>query len=341
MKKSQFIAAELETLDFSERQSRAIKLFNQAMEENDHATAIDVAEFVIGDECMKDEFAAGFQMHCLGWLVRHHRQLYSETEDGSVEEDFYLEKLFEILWKFKWVIAHLPYDINMNRDEMQDANELMSLFYEHFELAQSAVAKTLMHQSLKMGDVQAAKQHFEMWQSGKHDLSNDCDACEQHSLVEYHHFIGDYAAVIELAKPILSGAMHCGEVPHATYQFVIDSLIRLNQTDKAHELLLQAIDLITEDIDEHLSLLAPLIYLCSRVGQPNVAKDLLDEYNDDILELAHNNRLYYLDYLIAVAPFNDEGLVEAQKVATQFDERNGNSFYQDKLALMFGKMRVH
>ncbi|MDO4433453.1 MAG: hypothetical protein Q4B82_02585 [Alysiella sp.] len=342
MPQSQFSAAVLYALDTPhERQKLAIKLFNEAMENEDNATAIDVANFVIGDENCAYTFSAGFQMHCASWLARHYRQCYADTTDNSPEEDEYLEKLIDILWKFKWLIARLPYDINISQDEITQANELVTHFYEHFEYGQAALAKALMHQNIKMGNVQAVQQHFETWQNTEADWGNDCDACERNSLVEYHHFIGDYMRVIELAKPILSGEMSCGEVPHITYEFVIDSLIRTQQTEAAQDLLNEAIDLITNNIEENLHLLPSLIYLTHKVGDHDKAKDLLNDFNDAILTLAPNNRLYYLDYLICVAPFNDEAIHEAQKVAAEFDERNDNSFYQDKLTLMFGQIQVH
>lgn len=341
MTQSKFSITEFETLSFRERQSLAIKLFNQAMEDDDPHTAIDVAEYVIGDEQANYAFGAGFQMHCLSWLSQHYRYEYSQTVDDSSEEDEYLEKLFSVLWKMKWIIARLPYDINITQEEIHAANDLMTHFYENFDFGKTALAKALMHQSIIMGDAQAAKQHFNTWQQGTSDFGNDCDACEQNSLVEYHHFIGDYAHVIELAQPILSGEMTCGEVPHITYEFVIDSLIHLNQHEKARDVLEQALDLLTSDIENNLPLLPSLIYLCTRVDEYETAKDLLDDFNDAILGLAPNNRLYYLMYLMCVSPFNDEGLVEAKKVAAEFDERNGNSFYQDKLTLMFGKVIVH
>lgn len=327
-----------------ECQTLTVNMFNKAMEDEDYDIAVDVAEFVIGsNEMPRHDYSAGFQMHCLNWLSRHYHKLYGESEDDSEEEELYLSKLFDVLWKFKWIVARLPYDINMTLEEISQANELMGNLYEHFSLGKSALAKTLMHQSIKMGDVQAAKQHFQDWQSSKNadDFIDDCDACEQNSLVEYHHFIGDYRRVLELAKPILSGKMTCGEVPHTTYQYVIDSLVHLNQMEKAQDVLEQAIALITENTDDFLSLLSPLIYLASKAGQPHLAKDLLDEFNDDIVAFVPNNRLYYLEYLHAVAPFNDEGLTEAKKVAAQFDERNGNTHYQDKLALMFGNTMIH
>lgn len=343
MTQSQFSFSEFKKLkNNQERQMLAIQLFNQAMEENDVTTAIDVAEFVIGDDMPDCDYSAGFQMHCLNWLARHYHQSYSESTDDSEQGEQALSQLLDVLWKFKWVVARLPYDINMTLDEIKQANNLMTDLYEYFEFNKAALAKTLMHQSMKMGDVQAAKQHYQDWQQNRinDDYGMDCAACEQHSLVEYHHFIGDYRGVVELAEPILSGKLTCGEVPHASYEYVIDSLIRLNQIKKAQDLLEQAVYLITENMDDFLSLLSPLIYLASKTQQHELAKDLLDDFNDDIVAFVSNNRLYYLDYLFAVTPFNDEGLTEAQKVAAQFDERNGNSYYQDKLALTFGKALI-
>lgn len=327
--------------DPKHRQALAVELFNQAMEADDALTACDVANYVIGQEQPVAHFSASFQMHCLAWLTRHYRQAYSQTADGSTEEELYLDKLFETLWKFKWIVPRLPLDINMTLAEISQANDLMRDLYQFFEFGLSAMSKTLMHQSIEIGDVQAAKQHFHDWQNTPNDDGSDCEACEQHSLVQYYHFIGDYKKVVELAQPIISGEMTCGEVPHLTYQYVIDSLIRLQKKEQASDLLSEAIDLITDTIDDHLHLLAPLIYLQTRLGQMQSAKDLLDDFNDEIVAHAFANRMYYLNYLICVAPFNDEALMEAKKVAQQLDERNGNSHYQDKLTLMFEQVKLH
>lgn len=61
--------------------------------------------------------------------------------DNSPEEDLYLEKLFDVLWKFKWVIARLPYDINMTLAEIQQANELMTSFMNILILAHRHLPK--------------------------------------------------------------------------------------------------------------------------------------------------------------------------------------------------------
>lgn len=346
MSESKFsVSAVLQLSDYRDRQSLIVDVFNQAMEEDDAVTACDAAEWVVGDDTENTDFSASFQLHCLNWLMRYYRFQYSNTEDNSAEEDIYLDKIFHVLWQYKWIVSRLPYDISISREEIEQANELMTEAYNDFHLGHAPIAKALMVQNMHMGNVDAVQMHYAQWReyakNKDENLGRDCEACEQDSMVQYLHFVGDYAAAVKAAAPILSGQLSCGEVPHTTYHYVVDSLLRLGREEEAMALLEQGIDLITQIPNDNIHLLAPLIYLKTRLNLMQEASDLLDEYSETIVDASVNNRLYYFEYLLCVAPFNDDALTAAQEVAQQFDERNGNSFYQDKLTLMFGNIVLH
>lgn len=327
--------------DCGERQSAAIDAFNNAMENQDYATAREICDIVIGSNDSNHDFGAGFQLHCLRWLTGHYHNRYVQSEDNSSEEESALEGLGHCLWVSKWVISRLPLDLNLSRQEIEEANEFMRGFYDDAGMSQAAVANCLMHQSIYMGDAQAAREHFQAWQSLEKDSGGDCEACEQNSLIEYSHFTGDYAEAVRLAEPILSGSLSCGEVPHLTYRCVIDSLIALGRRREASALLERAEEHIGSEGEAFHFLLAPLASLHRRLDEPEAASALLDEHSGHMVNAAQNNALYYLEYLSAVAPFNEDAHRAARELAAQFDERNGNSHRQNMLERLFAPQVLH
>lgn len=325
--------------DNRERMRLVVDAFNQAMEDEDHDIAREVATYVVHNE-HQGGFGAGFQFHCLRWLTHHYHFRYSHSEDGSQEEEQALVGLQECIELYDWLIQKLPRDISITREEIQAANDFMLEIYQEFQFDTDELQEVLLEQAMLIGDAQAAQTHFAAWQTFLQSNPNGCQACRQDVLVQYYDFIGDYQQAITAAQPILSGELSCNVVPQNTYEYVIHSLIALNRREEAEEILYQAIDLIKKEEDDTIYL-PMLIYYFTQLDLKHEASDLLDEYADEIIEFGANNRLNYLEYLISVAPFNDEALTAAQEVAKQFDERNGNSFYQDKLAFMFQKITLH
>ena len=147
--------------------------------------------------------------------------------------------------------------------------------------------------------------------------------------------------MLSCAEPILSGELSCAEVPHITYQYVVDALIRTGRPEQAEELLEEAFALITESDEDNVRLLPPLILAASQLGRLDWAEDWLDEYSDDIFATISNNDLPYFDYITCIVPLKDDALENAQQVAQELDQRNGNSYYQDKMTLLFQKTMLH
>ncbi len=328
------------------RQNLTIDLFNTAMDEHDHETAIAIANYVINaDEISNKMFSRGWQMHCLNWLTAHYFTSWKQSPDDSEEEETYLGELLSCLWKYKWITASLPTDLSESREDIANAINHMTNLYQDFEMSMAMIHKAKMEQAMLMGEVDIAKAEFAQWQACVHadenHMMNDCEACEINGLVEYYHFIGDYKQAAKLAKPILLGDMSCGEVPHLTYYPAIDSLIQLGETEDAQDYLEDAIEYIRDAGDNFLFIMPKLIQLAVRLNKRDRAEELLDEFSTPIVNAAQNNPFDYLQYLIAVAPFNDEALMAARGLAKDFDERNGNRYYQNQLALLFTPPTVH
>lgn len=340
---SKFSPKTIQQLDDNlEREHATIDIFNQAMEDNDADTAREVCEFVINDdETRNSGYSRGWQFHCLKWLTAHYIVRWQSSPDDSEEETIALDGLMESLWKHKWLIGSLPCDASLSQDDIKEATDSMSTLYKDFELSQAMVYKARLEQNIYMGNVADAKKNFAKWQSEEKDNMNDCDACEQNTLIAYYNFIGDHKKVEQLAKPILSGKLTCSEVPHTTYPPVINSMIQLGKLDEAQEILNDAIELIRESSEHFLWLMSLMIQFAMRLNHQDLALELLDEFSNNIVKSIKNNHFEYLQYLIAVAPFNDEALIAARGLAKNFDDRNGNRHYQNQLDFLFTPPTLH
>lgn len=328
--------------NLQERQRATIDQFNDAMEREDSEVAKIIAHYVLDDNDISNAlFSRGWQMHCLNWLTAIYLNEWRESEDGSEAEEASLEEVLHCLWKYKWLVGSLPTDLGESREDMAQAVKHMADLYKEFRFNRGMVDKALLEQAMLMGDFQAAKKHFQKWRKAKSDEMTDCEACETNTLVSYYHFIGDFQQAVLVAEPILSGEQHCGEIPHLTYFPAISSLIQLGKLDLARDYLQEAIELITEAGESFLHELSKLIQLVNQLNDREWAESLLDDWSEPIVDAIQNNRFDYLQYLLAVSPLNQEALSAAQTLAKEFDERNGNRYYQNQLALMFTPPTIH
>ena len=325
--------------DYRQRQSKAIDLFNQSLK-NDPETTLALCNFVVGDVLSNQSFSPGFKLHCLNWLIDHHLDRCDESYEQHPEDDGFPEGFYDLIdcqWKFKWIIPTLARDLFLDKKEIEEANETMRYHYENMRFSLSSFYKTLMLQNILTGDHAAAKENFQKWQQTAADEFSDCPACEQSEQVNFYHFIGQYQKAIDTAQPILTGEMTCAEVPHLTYYPVIDSMIRLGKYEEAERLLDEAIDKINVEEDEEFVRLIPLFsQLAYKLGQSQRALDLMNRHGDTIIRHAPNDNMLYLDYLIALSPFDEKAAQHAREFAADFDKRNGNSYYQSQIEFMFG-----
>lgn len=334
---------EIKTTDnLAERESDSIDLFNHAMKQGDEATVRAVAEYVVGEgELRNKAFSRNWQFHCLGWLTHYWRNAWAESADGSTEESETLERLMLCLWQHKWLVGSLPQDLGAGKAAIADALENMRTLYATFKLSPAMVYKAAVEQAIYMGDAEAAKQAFAQWQAAEQDGMNDCKACEQSSLIHYWHFIGDYARAAELAAPVLAGQMSCAEVPHIAYFPAIDSLIMLGRAAEAEAAWEEAAGHIGSAGSQYLYLMPCIVQLAHRLGQPEKAQSLLEMHGRKIENAVRNNSYDALQYLIATAPMDLRAKEMAEKLAREFDRRNGNPYYQRQLAMMFSPTVIH
>ena len=328
--------------NIQERESACIDLFNQAMETQDTDIAIAVTEYVLAEgEICQTTFSNGWLYHCLRWLTLYWNSVWANSTDDSEEESHAIRSLMDCLWRYKWVVGALPQDLSVDKEILTLSLEEMAKLYDTFQISQAMVHKAVFEQAMYMGNKEIAQAAFAQWQAADKDDMNDCDACEQASLVRYYHFIGDYARAIESAQPILSGDLSCKEVPHISYYPVIDSLIQLGDMAKAEEILEEAINTITEENEKFIYLLPQLLQMYHHLGQPETVIILLNEWSEVIETSMHHYSYYFMQYILSIVPLDKNALAIAQNLAHDFDQRNHNQYYTNQLALMFISPVVH
>nr|WP_314870400.1 hypothetical protein [uncultured Campylobacter sp.] len=294
-----------------------------AVEAQDLAFAAQICDFVLNDEFEK--FGAFLRTRALMWLTDYIVQNSKENESEYPNFDDFVD----CLWKFKWIVSGVAQSSMIEKELIDEVNEAMLFYYEHMELSLAAYYKALMNQNIDMGDAREAKANYELWKKLAKDDMADCEACEASGEIAYLNFVGEHAAALELAAPILSGELTCAEVPHTTYAPILFSMIKTGKIEEAKALLPKAAATI-ESNPRVINEIAPLIEIAVRLDERETALNLARKHSTAILE--GNDDLNDLRFFIAVSAFGDESDYKtALELAGRFDARNQNFYYADYL----------
>ena len=283
--------------------------------------AAQICDFVLNDDFEK--FGAFLRTRALLWLTDYIAQNLKESEYPNFDD------FVDCLWKFKWIVSGVAKSSVIEKEFIDETNEAMLFYYERLELSLASYYKALMNQNIDMGDAREAKANYELWKKLAKDDMGDCEACEASDEIAYLNFIGEHAAALGLAEPILSGELTCSEVPHITYAPILFSMIKTGKIEEAKILLPKAAAAI-ESNPRVINQIAPLIEIAVRLDERETALNLARKHSAAILE--GNDDLNDLRFFIAVSAFGDENDYKiAVEIASKFDARNGNTYYSDYL----------
>lgn len=301
-----------------------------AVEAENFEFAAQICDFVLNDEFEK--FGAFLRTRALLWLTGYIAQNLKDSEYPNFSD-------FEsCLWKFKWIVSGVAKSSVIEKEFIDEVNEAMLFYYERLELSLASYYKALMNQNIDMGDAREAKSSYELWKKLAKDDMGDCEACEASDEIAYLNFIGEHAAALELAEPLLSGELTCSEVPHITYAPILFSMIALGRTWEAKTLLPKAAATI-ETNPRVVNQIAPLIEIAVRLDERETALNLARKHSAAILE--GNDDLNDLRFFIAVSAFGDESDYKmALELAGKFDARNQNFYYADYLNKFYEEFGV-
>ncbi|MBC2073005.1 hypothetical protein IA833_01715 [Listeria marthii] len=300
-----------------------VKLLEQAIASadmyNDVESAVEARELLI-ETCL----TAGFpkkQLKAFGWLVKKW-----EDDNSSVDT-------FDLLWDYKWISEQIATFDEISETQIANLLEDMKVKFELQNYSLRPYYNVSTISAMWMGDVEKAKQLFDKWINTKADHLNDCRACETSAQVSYYYFIQDYEKAKETATPIINGKLACAEVPHYTYGEMALVYLELGDAKMAQECFDKGYPLV----EKQSALIQPLSYLLKylvKTNQTEKAREVIDTNLEIVLQAESGmDRLLFLQAAYPLLDREKEtDLVEMTEALTaKFDNRNGNSYYQDCL----------
>ncbi len=150
----------------------------------------------------------------------------------------------ELMWSYKWILGKIPIFSEVSRDKILELAEDFGRRYKSFGYSERSYLYYRFRIAVELGELEEAGQWLAAFQKADADYMSDCSACEQNEMVRYWILKGNDERAVETAKPIISGAMSCAEVPHLTLPVILMPLYRLGRQEEADKLKQKAYKLI-------------------------------------------------------------------------------------------------
>ncbi|KWX73515.1 hypothetical protein [Paenibacillus jilunlii] len=261
---------------------------------------------------------------------------------------------YSLMWSYKWVLDRISAFAEISRVQIENLLEDMKTRFA----AEGYSSRTYHYYRAKLladfGELDASEAEWDIVQSMERDEMSDCEACEQHGLVEFLAKRNEDEKTVKAAEPILKGRMTCGEVPHVTITKVLFPLLRLGRQSEADKLQKKGYKLVKGNRDflyhqgEHigyLTLTDPIKalevfeeYIASSLDHENpVDQMIFNAYSAKMFRRLAEESIRFQVKLPAGHPCEHQsGEVEslakhfqqlALATAEKLDKRNGNAYY--------------
>ena len=266
----------------------------------------------------------------------------------------------QLLWYYKWIVEHVPEFTDVSRERIEDLFGDMERRYRNAGLGLRPLYECRTHAAVVMGDKEKAAEYERRWLGMPRNPGADCLACECDKRVEYLLFAGCYEEAIEEAAPVLAGALRCGQVPTRTLARVLVPLLRLERPAEAGRYHLLGIGHAASErqylwyLAEHLAFLVLIRNLAEAVAlfqrhlpwalEIRNSFDRFRFYRSAWLLLRILTRdgheagdlclppafeTYRRGHTYDLNLLEDRFRKEADKLAQDFDERNGTPYYAE------------
>jgi hypothetical protein len=202
---------------------------------------------------------------------------------------------FELLWKFKWVLSHLPEFPQVPWSQIDSVLADMTRRYQQAGSTGRALHTRRQELAMHRGDrVAASRAHRALLATPRDELS-DCAACEMDSTVDYLFFLGRDDQAVAEAGPLLAGRYRCAEVPHRTHARILLPLLRLGRVEEAMRSHVRGYRMIARNPGFVSSLAYHIDFLNLTDNLPRAVKLFEKHLADALVTPAHTWRLdFYL-----------------------------------------------
>ncbi len=280
----------------------------------------------------------------------------------ELEDDF----ADDMLCAFKWILENSVNFYQISREQIDRNYEEYERRCKSYGVSMRAYHMKRCNYLLRVDQAQA-RAEYDAFHRCKRDGYSDCPACETHFDMCVALELGDVEEALRIAKPLLDGDQRCGEVPHYTYAKLADHYLFDGDLEEA-AYYGELCDRITRGAPEFLDATGMLLSLYSATDPNrgwNLTKQCLPHY------LQCKNQVHRLEFAagafrlmqvlaeidekngspgytkapvmrqlpltwteegVRLADVRDYFYREAHDGARRLDERNGSTYYTDRLA---------
>lgn len=273
---------------------------------------------------------------------------------------------YQILWIHKWVFEDVIVFADIRKTQIiQIFEEMKRRYLDHQQSSLRVISNYESRMYFYLGEPEKAYTSFQVYKNANQDYCelDDCKACMVNGILETLTYNRKYEELITFANPITSGKLSCENVPAVTYSHLIQACIMLGKNELAEKYALDACEKLSHDeinyegfhfvliqlalskrfikgkeiIELQLAYFYEgmatyyqilffngcMIYFQTLIhhGEKNIELNL-SSYNDPDFKFAADadyETAYLFDFFKS----------KANTAITAFDQRNGNTFYQD------------
>lgn len=313
---------------------------------NDIEWGFDLRKEIIAEE--KDTSSCIEGLPAFTWMLA----AYEEHPELFDEKDFMLE--------YKWMVAAARRNANVSMPQFENIIEdyKARLLRNGFSLHSYYSART--HMAFMLQKYDDAKEYLTLREKEEHDDLSFCIACEVHDLTEYEFFTGNIEKALMVGADLFSGSLDCKYIPFQTICDFINILETRGYSEKAEELFcmadselrrMQATDM------SNIGYVSELILWLTKKDNKKAweyfanyafwsinSEDYYNyQFSTNVLPLLKEGGTRELVVNADLLWYNKNGVYNIQEIyeyylqqattlASQFDERNGNSNFKEYLA---------
>lgn len=154
---------------------------------------------------------------------------------SQYDKDPELEHPYSLIWSYKVMLELIPIFDTVSRDQISQMQEDMAKRLAAYGDSERTAHYYRSWNLMRMGDYDEALRFQERYTAMPRAEQSDCNACERDRQIELLARMHRDEEAVKFAKPVISGQMTCGEVPHFTNGHIVKSLVRLGNEKQATE----------------------------------------------------------------------------------------------------------
>ncbi len=180
-------------------------------------------------------------------------------------------------WYHKWAITTLLSTPRVGREQTLAALDDMERRYLAGGHSLHAVYALRCRIANHFGDDAEAQRWFTRWRTAPRDENSDCEGCDPSRQASQLADWGRYDEALEIAAPVLTGAVGCAEQPEKALSAILVPYLRLGRYEEAAAAHVRAYRRHRHERDAFPFLPNHLMF-CALTGHHERGLDLLDEH---------------------------------------------------------------